>query len=101
VDVGCKIALADPNQIAESNRGQFALVDLAPNRFLRDAEPLGDLGDAQNPLSRFGRRIGFLRRFFLALARATKVPRDASAAFPVPEPQTRGTLPGSRAGRSL
>jgi len=52
-DIGCKAALPNPNQLSNPVLGQIAGCDLAPDRLLRDAEPRGDLGDAQKPLSRF------------------------------------------------
>jgi hypothetical protein len=58
-DIGFQVALADPNELADPMRGPVAGRDLAPHRLLGDAEPLGDLGDAQKAFSRFGRTTFF------------------------------------------
>ena len=44
--MGRKDAVADPNEPADPMRAPIAGCDLAPHRLLRDANRLGDLGDA-------------------------------------------------------
>src|SRR5579863_6402359 len=66
--MGRKDAPADPDEPPDPMRRPIAGRNLAPNRLFRDAEPLGDLRDAEEALPRIRRAtvvfdIAFLRRF--------------------------------------